>query len=93
MHAWMHGCRSICQRGTNFENFFFFITSLVDEGKKDPNTTISGPSSFAGVLMMIFHGIQTSIAKKICIFVILQGGGGGSGHPGLPSGFLHDLNF
>ena len=29
-----------CQRGSNFDNVF-----LVDEGREDPNTTISGPSS------------------------------------------------
>ena len=28
-----------CQRGSNFDIFF-----LVDEGREDPNTTISGPS-------------------------------------------------
>ena len=28
------------QMGSNFDNVFF----LIDEGKEDPNTTISGPS-------------------------------------------------
>ena len=36
----MHVSRKLCQRGSNFDNFF-----LVDEGRKDSNTTISGPSS------------------------------------------------
>ena len=45
-----HGCKShirgsrkICQRGSNFDDFF--IIFLVDEGKKDQNTNISGPPS------------------------------------------------
>ena len=37
----MRGPRKFCQRGSNFESVFF----LVDEGRKDPDTTISGPSS------------------------------------------------
>ena len=37
----MRGSRTFCQRGSNFDNVFF----LVDEGRKDPNTTINGPSS------------------------------------------------
>ena len=39
----MCGSRKFCQRGgggSNFDNVF-----LVDEGREDPNTTISGPSS------------------------------------------------
>ena len=41
--------------------FLFFLIFLVDEGREDPNTTKSGPSSasfklrFAGVLMMAQH--------------------------------------
>ena len=37
----MLGSKKFCQRGSNFDNFFF----LVDEGRKDPNTNISRPSS------------------------------------------------
>ena len=36
----MRGSRKFCQSGSNFDNVFF----LVDEGREDPNTTISGPS-------------------------------------------------
>ena len=47
----MKGSRKFCQRGSNFDNVFFPF--LVDRGwgggggggVKDPNTTISGPSS------------------------------------------------
>ena len=44
----MRGSRKICQRGSNFENVYFcfvLFSFLVDEGREDPNTTISGPSS------------------------------------------------
>ena len=34
----MRRSRKFCQRGSNFDFFLF------DEGRKDPNTTISGPS-------------------------------------------------
>ena len=40
----MCGSRKFCQRGSNFVVFFFFFF-LVDEGREDPSTTISGPSS------------------------------------------------
>ena len=51
----MRGSRQFCQRGSNFDNVFFF-SFLVDEGRKDPNTTISGPSwRFAGVPMLAQH--------------------------------------
>ena len=36
----MRGSRKFCHMGSNFDNAF-----LVDEGRKDQNTTISGPSS------------------------------------------------
>ena len=39
----MRGSRKFCQRGSNFDNVFCFIF-LVDEGREDPSTTISGPS-------------------------------------------------
>ena len=35
----MRGSRKFCQRGSNFDNVF-----LVDEGREDQNTTISGVS-------------------------------------------------
>ena len=37
----MRVSRKFCQRGFNFDNVF----KLVDEERKDPNTTISEPSS------------------------------------------------
>ena len=37
--AWI---RKFCQRGTNFDNIVLFF---FDEGRKDPNTIISGPST------------------------------------------------
>ena len=40
LHLCMRGSKKICQRGSNFDNVF-----LVDEGREDPSTTISGPSS------------------------------------------------
>ena len=51
-----------CQRGSNFE---VFVCLFFDEGKEDPSTTNSGPSSahqqnafrwrFSGVLMVAQH--------------------------------------
>ena len=35
---YMRGSRKFCQRGSNFDMFF----CLVNEGREDPNTTISG---------------------------------------------------
>ena len=35
----MHGSRTFCQRGSNFDNVL-----LCDEGREDPNTTINGSS-------------------------------------------------
>ena len=40
----MRGSRKVCQRGSNFDRFFYF-DFLVDKGREDPNTTISGPLS------------------------------------------------
>ena len=46
--------QKILSEGSNFDNVFFFI--LVNEGREDRNTTISGPSSVRqrnhGVLMI-----------------------------------------
>ena len=57
--------KKFCQRGSNFDNVFFVLFFLIDEGREDPSTTISGPSSarqrnaikwrFAGVLIMAQH--------------------------------------
>ena len=64
----MRGSRKFCHRGSNFDKVFLpfsFTFFLVDEGREDPSTTISGPSParqrnaielrFAGVLMMAKH--------------------------------------
>ena len=70
---------------------------MSDEERKDPNTTISGPSTAkrhlngdptlnAGLVAVIFQGIRTSIAKEPYIFVIFQGGL----TPPPPSGSAHD---
>ena len=40
----VRGSRKFCQRGSNFDNVFFFLFFFF-EGRKDQNTTISGPSS------------------------------------------------
>ena len=40
----MRGSRNLCQRGSNFD-IVVVVVFLDDEGRKDPNTTISGPSS------------------------------------------------
>ena len=42
--------QNVLSRGSNFDNVFFFFfysffSSLVNEGREDQNTTISGPSS------------------------------------------------
>ena len=68
--------------GPNLTLSFKYI--LVDEGRGDPNTNISGPSSAddgatvnAGFdcSFVIFQGIQTSIAKKPYILDFFQGRG------------------
>ena len=42
----MRRSRKFCQRGSNFDNVFFFYCFffLVDEVREDPNITISRPS-------------------------------------------------
>ena len=55
----MRGPRKFCQRGSNFDNvlfiynyYYFFLWGgggVVNEGRKVPNTTLSGPTSTAGV--------------------------------------------
>ena len=39
----MRGSRKFCQMGSNSDSYFFGEGG-VDEGRKDPNTTISGTS-------------------------------------------------
>ena len=54
----MRGSRKFYQRGSNFDGFFVFVV-LVDKGREDPNTTISGSSlnlwRLAGVPMTAQH--------------------------------------
>ena len=68
----MCGSRKFCQRGPTLITFFFLSIFLVDEGRKEPNATISRPSfrlradggptlSWLGSFV-IFQGIRTSIA-------------------------------
>ena len=59
----MRECRKFCQMGSNFDGLL--VVFLVDKGREDPNTAISGPMSarqrnaskwrFAGVSMMAQH--------------------------------------
>ena len=63
----MRGSRKFCQRGPTLTTFFvlFFFVLLGDEGREDPSTNISEPSStcqrnaikwrFAGYPMMAQH--------------------------------------
>ena len=38
----MREFRKFCQRGSNYDNVFFFVFffGLVDKGREDPNTTV-----------------------------------------------------
>ena len=42
-YYFMRGSRKINRGGSNFDNVFLLFF-LIDEGREDPNTTISGPS-------------------------------------------------
>ena len=84
---------------TTFFVCLFFSFFLVDEGRKDPSTTISGPlmafhwladdapALNAGLVAAIFQGIRNCIARKPYIFVIFHGWGGPDPCP--PSGSAH----
>ena len=41
----MRDPESFVTGGSNFDNVFFCFCFLADEGREDPSTTISGPSS------------------------------------------------
>ena len=49
----MHGSKKFCQRGSKFDNVFFFY-----EGIEDPNVTINGPSLARqqNTIYMVFCG-------------------------------------
>ena len=53
----MRGSRKFCQRGSNFDNVFLFFLHVIDEGREDPITTISGLSSARqrNAIKMAFH--------------------------------------
>ena len=82
--------RKFCQRGSNSATLttLFFLYFLVDEGRGDPNTTESGPSSVCHSLAgrwwpiivcwvdsVDFQGIRTSIAKTPITLSFFGGGG------------------
>ena len=62
----MCGSRKVCQIGSRLGPTLRFLFVLVDEGREDPNTTISGPSLADDGLILnaIFQGNLTRIAKK-----------------------------
>ena len=45
LHMLTFGSRKFCQRGSNFDVFFFLFFFFADEGREDPSATISRPSS------------------------------------------------
>ena len=54
LEHYMRGSRKFCQKGSNFDVFYF----LVDEGRDDPNTTKSGnrrPASKMPFKLMAQH--------------------------------------
>ena len=55
----MRGSRKLCRRGSNFDNVFLFLCVffLVEKGREDPITTISGLSSARqrNAINMAFH--------------------------------------
>ena len=68
--------QKVCEMGSNFDFFLF------DEGRMDPNTTISGPSMCRQIMAQHWElcdlkGIRTSIAEKPYNFCNFPGGGGG----------------
>ena len=86
--------RKFCQRGSNFDNVFFFYhyyKYLVDEGREDPNIEC--------LVALKFKGIRTSIAGKPYLFLRFFRGGGGRPDPLTPPllwirvCYLVDLTF
>ena len=88
----MCGSRKFCQRQSNLD--FFVCFSLIDKGREDPNTTISGPSSAhqpnkpaIELLCDLLGDPDQYCLETLYFFVIFQGGGiqtpcplSGSGH-------------
>ena len=61
----MRGSRKFFQRGSNFDYVFF----LVDDGREDQNTTISGPSSNAGLVVLWFYSVSGPVLLRNPIFL------------------------
>ena len=99
--------RKLFQRGSNFDYVFLVdegregpYTTKV--GQHRPASETPFKWRFAGELMVVHHSmlagsfvvllrIQTSIAKKLIIFVIIRGGGGSG--PSVPSGSTHAFGW
>ena len=69
----MRGFSKFCQRRPNFDNVLFIFIFLVDEGKEDPNTTISGraddgPSLNAGLVALWFLGDPEQYFQELLYF-------------------------
>ena len=80
----MRGSRKFCQSGYNFDNVFFCMRGgTIKRPLKVCHHRPDSVTPFECWLggFVIFQGIRTCIAKKPFIFVIFQGGGGGSGPP------------
>ena len=69
----MRGSRKFCHRGGPTLTTFFCFDFLVDEGKKDPDTTISGPSSARqrNAIDMAFHWRAVNDPALNAVFVVL----------------------
>ena len=96
----MRGTRKFCQRGSNFNRFFWLF--LVNERRDDPNTTISGtlrahqrntiydgPTLNSGLVALWFFrrfGPELLRNPKFCDFQE------GFGPPYPPSGSAHGIN-
>ena len=61
----MRGSRKFFQSGSNFDYVFF----LVDDGREDPNTTISGPSSNAGLVVLWLYSGSGPVLLRNSIFL------------------------
>ena len=85
----MRGSRKFCQRGPTLSFFF-----LVVERRKDPNTTICGPTSACQrnasgptfnaslVALCFFKGSGPLLLSPILLWFFRGGGGGGGGGGG-----------
>ena len=60
----MCGLRKFYQSGSNSDNVFYIMFILIDEGREDPNTTISGPSSVTSETPFNFFPFKCRFAGK-----------------------------